>query len=60
MWKILLSEFWGDLRGQKTRSLLTLFAVFWGALTVAQRATRLARQQADDQVEPAPAQPTAT
>ena len=35
-------------------------AIFWGALTVAQRATRFARQRADEQVEPAPAQPTAT
>ena len=35
-------------------------AIFWVALTVAQRATRFARQRADEQVEPAPAQPTAT
>ncbi len=30
----LLAEFWADLVVQRTRALLTLFAVFWGALTI--------------------------
>lgn len=30
----LLAEFWRDLSAQRTRAFLTLFAVFWGALTV--------------------------
>jgi putative ABC transport system permease protein len=30
----LLAEFWADLLAQRTRALLTLFAVFWGALTI--------------------------
>jgi putative ABC transport system permease protein len=34
MWKILLEEFWGDLRTQKTRALLTMFAVTWGTVSV--------------------------
>ncbi len=34
MTKLLLIEFWRDLAVQRTRALLTLFAVFWGALTV--------------------------
>jgi putative ABC transport system permease protein len=34
MWKILLEEFWGDLRTQKTRALLTMFAITWGTLSV--------------------------
>ncbi len=34
MLKILLAEFWRDLAVQRTRAFLTLFAVFWGALTV--------------------------
>jgi putative ABC transport system permease protein len=34
MWKILLEEFWGDLRTQKTRALLTLFAITWGTISV--------------------------
>jgi putative ABC transport system permease protein len=31
---LLLSEFWSDLRAQRKRALLTLFAVFWGTLTI--------------------------
>jgi putative ABC transport system permease protein len=34
MLKTLLAEFWGDLKTQKTRALLTMFAVMWGTLTV--------------------------
>jgi putative ABC transport system permease protein len=34
MWKILLAEFWGDLKTQKTRALLTLFAIAWGTVAV--------------------------
>jgi putative ABC transport system permease protein len=34
MWKILLEEFWGDLRTQKTRALLTMFAITWGTISV--------------------------
>ncbi|MDB4950785.1 MAG: hypothetical protein JWM27_3434 [Gemmatimonadetes bacterium] len=34
MWKILLEEFWGDLRTQKTRALLTVFAITWGTISV--------------------------
>jgi putative ABC transport system permease protein len=34
MWKILLEEFWGDLRTQKTRALLTMFAITWGTVSV--------------------------
>jgi putative ABC transport system permease protein len=34
MWRILLQEFLGDLRAQKTRSLLTMFAVTWGTLAI--------------------------
>jgi putative ABC transport system permease protein len=34
MWKILLQEFWGDLRTQKTRALLTMFAITWGTVSV--------------------------
>jgi putative ABC transport system permease protein len=30
----LLSQLWGDLRAQPTRSILTLFAVFWSTLTI--------------------------
>ena len=32
--RILLEEFLGDLRAQKTRSLLTLFAMIWGTIAV--------------------------
>jgi putative ABC transport system permease protein len=31
---LLLAEFWTDLKAQRTRALLTLFAVFWGTLTI--------------------------
>lgn len=31
---LLLAEFWSDLKAQRTRALLTLFAVFWGTLTI--------------------------
>jgi putative ABC transport system permease protein len=34
MWRILLTEFLGDLRTQKTRALLTMFAVTWGTVAV--------------------------
>lgn len=34
MLRLLLDEFWTDLKAQRTRALLTLFAVFWGALTI--------------------------
>ncbi|HEX6940525.1 MAG TPA: ABC transporter permease [Longimicrobiales bacterium] len=34
MIRILLEEFWGDLKSQKTRVLLTTFAVTWGTLAV--------------------------
>lgn len=34
MWKILAAEFWGDLKTQKTRALLTLFAIAWGTIAV--------------------------
>ncbi|MFQ5690306.1 MAG: ABC transporter permease [Gemmatimonadota bacterium] len=34
MWKILLEEFFGDLREQKTRAFLTLFAMVWGTVSV--------------------------
>jgi putative ABC transport system permease protein len=34
MFKTLIAEFWADLRAQKTRALLTIFAVMWGTLTV--------------------------
>lgn len=34
MWKILLSEFWNDLRSQKTRAFLTMFAITWGTISV--------------------------
>lgn len=34
MLPLLLAEFWTDLKAQRTRALLTLFAVFWGTLTI--------------------------
>jgi putative ABC transport system permease protein len=34
MWRILLGEFIGDLREQKTRVLLTMFAITWGTIAV--------------------------
>jgi putative ABC transport system permease protein len=34
MWKILLSEFWSDLKTQKTRAFLTMFAITWGTISV--------------------------
>jgi putative ABC transport system permease protein len=34
MFKILLEEFWGDLKTQRTRALLTMFAVCWGTIAV--------------------------
>ena len=34
MWKVLLGEFWDDLGHQKTRVILTVFAIAWGTLTV--------------------------
>jgi putative ABC transport system permease protein len=34
MFGLLIAEFWTDLKAQRTRALLTLFAVFWGTLTI--------------------------
>jgi len=34
MWRILFEEFFGDLRAQKTRAFLTMFAVTWGTIAV--------------------------
>lgn len=34
MWKILFEEFWGDLKQQKTRATLTIFAMVWGTISV--------------------------
>lgn len=34
MWKILLEEFLGDLKVQKTRAMLTMFAMTWGTIAV--------------------------
>ncbi len=34
MWKILLTEFTGDLREQRTRAFLTLFAIAWGTIAI--------------------------
>ena len=34
MWRILLGEFIGDLKGQKTRVILTMFAITWGTISV--------------------------
>src|SRR5437868_15197861 len=34
MWPILFEEFLGDLRGQKTRTALTLLAMIWGTIAV--------------------------
>jgi putative ABC transport system permease protein len=34
MWRILLGEFIGDLKAQKTRVLLTMFAITWGTIAV--------------------------
>src|SRR3990172_1087873 len=34
MWKILLEEFYGDLKAQKTRAFLTMFAITWGTIAV--------------------------
>ncbi len=34
MWKILVAEFLGDLRTQKTRTFLTIFAMIWGTIAV--------------------------
>lgn len=34
MWRILLQEFLGDLRAQKTRSFLTMFAITWGTIAI--------------------------
>ena len=34
MWKILLGEFVADLKAQKTRVLLTMFAITWGTIAV--------------------------
>jgi putative ABC transport system permease protein len=34
MFRILLQEFWNDLRTQKTRAFLTMFAIAWGTISV--------------------------
>ena len=34
MWPILIREFWNDLRTQKTRAFLTMFAIAWGTISV--------------------------
>jgi putative ABC transport system permease protein len=34
MWRILLTEFVGDLKTHKTRALLTTFAITWGTIAV--------------------------
>lgn len=34
MWKILAAEFFGDLRAQKTRAFLTIFAMVWGTISI--------------------------
>jgi putative ABC transport system permease protein len=34
VFRLLIAEFWTDLKAQRTRALLTLFAVFWGTLTI--------------------------
>ena len=34
MWRILFQEFVGDLRTQKTRAFLTMFAITWGTIAV--------------------------
>jgi putative ABC transport system permease protein len=34
MWKILLGEFIGDIKAQRTRSLLTMFATMWGTIAI--------------------------
>jgi putative ABC transport system permease protein len=34
LFRLLIAEFWTDLKAQRTRALLTLFAVFWGTLTI--------------------------
>src|SRR5690606_17372301 len=34
MWKNLIQDFIGDLRTQKTRAVLTIFAVGWGTLSI--------------------------
>jgi putative ABC transport system permease protein len=34
VWKILLEEFYGDLKAQKSRAALTIFAIAWGTLAI--------------------------
>lgn len=34
MWRILLAEFIGDLKAQRMRSLLTIFATMWGTIAI--------------------------
>ncbi len=34
MWRILVEEFLGDLRTQRTRAFLTMFASTWGTIAV--------------------------
>ena len=34
MWKILVQEFWHDLKVQRLRAFLTMFAITWGTLSV--------------------------
>ncbi|HEX7091264.1 MAG TPA: ABC transporter permease [Longimicrobiales bacterium] len=34
MWKILLQEFYGDLKTQKLRAFLTVFSITWGTIAI--------------------------
>ncbi len=34
MWRILLQEFYGDLKTQKLRAFLTVFAITWGTIAI--------------------------
>ncbi len=34
MWKTLITDFWNDIRSQKTRAFLTMFAITWGTISV--------------------------
>ena len=34
MWKILLADVLGDLRANRTRSFLTIFAMVWGTISI--------------------------
>src|SRR5690606_38111632 len=34
MWRILLQEFYGDLKTQKLRAFLTVFGITWGTIAI--------------------------